>query len=288
MPIVGTAGHVDHGKSTIVRALTGTDPDRWDEEKERGLTIDLGFAWTDLDGLDVGFVDVPGHERFIKNMLAGVGALDCALFVVAADSGWMPQSEEHASVLDLLGVEQGVIALSRIDLVDEETIELATLEVIEEVEGTVLEGWPIVPVSGVTGAGLEALGGAISSVLSGSSEAEPAPFRMWVDRSFTVAGSGQVVTGTVMSGTARLEGHVEVLPGGHTMRVRGLHHHGVSVAAVSRGDRAAVNGVGGPGDLERGSLLASPGTVTATRRLTAMLRPARHLSLIHISEPTRQ
>ncbi len=280
MPIVGTAGHVDHGKSTIVRALTGTDPDRWAEEKERGLTIDLGFAWTDLDGIDVGFVDVPGHERFIKNMLAGVGAVDCSLFVVAADAGWMPQSEEHASVLDLLGIEHGVIALTRIDLVDEETVELATLEVIEEVEGTVLEGWPIVPISGVTGTGLEALRAAISSVLREATAAERGPFRMWVDRSFTVTGSGQVVTGTVMSGTARLEDHLEVLPGGQTMRVRGLHHHGESVTAVNRGDRAAVNGVGGPGDLERGSLLASPGTVSTTRRLIATLRPTRHFESI--------
>ena len=124
MPIVGTAGHVDHGKSTLVQALTGIDPDRWQEEKDRGLTIDLGFAWADIDGRDVGFVDVPGHERFVKNMLAGVGGIDCALFVVAADSGWMPQSEEHAAVLDLLGIAGGVIALSRVDLVDRDQLVL--------------------------------------------------------------------------------------------------------------------------------------------------------------------
>ena len=132
MPIVGTAGHVDHGKSTLVHALTGRDPDRWAEEKERGLTIDLGFAWMDIDGSDVGFVDVPGHERFIKNMLAGVGAIDCALLVVAADSGWMPQTEEHASVLDLLDTPIGIVALTRVDLVDEDTVELATLEIMDE------------------------------------------------------------------------------------------------------------------------------------------------------------
>ena len=165
MPIVGTAGHVDHGKSALVRALTGTDPDRWAEEKQRGLTIDLGFAWTRLGAHDVGFVDVPGHERFVKNMLAGVGALDCAILVVAADSGWMPQTEEHASVLDLLDVRRGVIAVTRIDLVDEDTRDLAVLEIIDEVAATTLDGWPIIPVSSRTGEGLDVLGREIASAL---------------------------------------------------------------------------------------------------------------------------
>ena len=170
MPIVGTAGHVDHGKSTLVQALTGTDPDRWAEEKERGLTIDLGFAWTDIAGHDVGFVDVPGHERFIKNMLAGVGAVDCALLVVAADSGWMPQTEEHAAVLDLLEADSGVIAITRCDLVDADTVELATLEVMDEVKGTRLETWPVVPVSAITGEGLDDLKAEIASVLDATSQ----------------------------------------------------------------------------------------------------------------------
>ena len=152
MPIVGTAGHVDHGKSTLVEALTGRDPDRWAAEKERGLTIDLGFAWADLgDGQVVGFVDVPGHERFVKNMLAGVGGFDIALFVVAADEGWMPQSEEHLAVLDLLNVRHGVFALTRIDLAEPDFIDLARADVESHVSGTVAESWPIVEVSGVTG-----------------------------------------------------------------------------------------------------------------------------------------
>ena len=156
MPIIGTAGHVDHGKSTLVQALTGRDPDRWAEEKERGLTIDLGFAWTRLGDEVVGFVDVPGHERFIKNMLAGVGGLDVALFVVAADEGWMPQSEEHLAVLDLLDVRHGVIALTRVDLADSELIELSMIDIAEHVEGTVAESWPVVEVSAVAGTGIEA------------------------------------------------------------------------------------------------------------------------------------
>ncbi len=157
MPIIATAGHVDHGKSTLIEALTGRDPDRWAEEKERGLTIDLGFAWRQLGGLDVGFVDVPGHERFIKNMLAGVGALDVALFVVAADEGWMPQSEEHLAILDLLETRHGVVAITRIDLTDNDQADLAELEILEAVEGTALDSWPIVRVSAITGHGMDDL-----------------------------------------------------------------------------------------------------------------------------------
>ena len=166
MPIIGTAGHVDHGKSTLVQALTGRDPDRWTEEKERGLTIDLGFAWTVLGEETVGFVDVPGHERFIKNMLAGVGGLDVALFVVAADEGWMPQSEEHLAVLDLLGVAHGIIALTRIDLADSDLIELSTLDVEEHVASTVAEAWPVIEVSAVTGQGIDDLVGALGAALA--------------------------------------------------------------------------------------------------------------------------
>ena len=183
MPIVGTAGHVDHGKSSLVKALTGSDPDRLAEEKERGLTIDLGFAWATIGDHDVGFIDVPGHEKFVKNMLAGVGALDCALLVVAADSGWMPQTEEHVAVLDLLEVDRGVIALSRTDLVDGDTIELAQLEILEEVSGTSLEGWPIVAVSSVSGAGIDTLTAAIRAVLDDGGTPAPDTFRMWVTES---------------------------------------------------------------------------------------------------------
>ncbi len=280
MPIVGTAGHVDHGKSTLVRALTGIDPDRWAEEKERGLTIDLGFAWTDLGGHDVGFVDVPGHERFIKNMLAGVGALDCALFVVAADSGWMPQSEEHAAVLDLLGVERGVIALSRTDLVDDDTVELATLEVLEEVEGTSLAGWPIVPVSPITGSGLDELRTAIVDVLDSAPPPPARRFRMWVDRAFRPSGAGLVVTGTVLEGTVVEGDRILVLPAGEAATVRSIQHHGAATTHGVAGSRTAINLSGAPDDTERGDLLAGSEEVAVTTRLLARLRPARSFEAI--------
>jgi selenocysteine-specific elongation factor len=275
MPIVGTAGHVDHGKSTLVRALTGIDPDRWAEEKERGLTIDLGFAWTDLDGRDVGFVDVPGHERFIKNMLAGVGAIDCALFVVAADSGWMPQSEEHATVLDLLGIDRGVVALSRIDLVDDETRELAMLEVLEEVEGTSLEGWPVVGVSPVTGEGLDELRDAISDVLAAAPQRQGRGFRMWVDRAFRPSGAGLVVTGTVLEGSVAGGDQVIVLPQGVTATVRGVQHHGHSVDVSGAGSRTAVNLTGAPDATDRGTLLTGADVIEVTDRMLVGLRAAR-------------
>lgn len=276
MPIVGTAGHVDHGKSTLVEALTGRDPDRWDEEKRRGLTIDLGFAFAEIDGIEFGFVDVPGHERFIKNMLAGVVGVDCALLVVAADSGWMPQTEEHVRVLDLIGADRGVIALTRTDLVDEDTIELAQLEIIEEVAGTSLAHWPIVPVSAVTGAGLDELRSVLATVGHAVDHDESAPFRLWVDRSFVIHGSGTVVTGTVQRGSLRLDDTVEVQPIGTVARVRGLHRHDRAVDSLGPGQRAAIN-LGGVelAEVERGSLLASPGTSMSTRHLLVSAEPTR-------------
>ena len=275
MPIIATAGHVDHGKSTLVQALTGTDPDRWAEEKERGLTIDLGFAWTTINGMSVGFVDVPGHERFIKNMLAGVGAVDCALLVVAADSGWMPQTEEHAAVLNLLDTPRGVIALTRADLVDAETIELATLEIIEEVEGTVMHDWPIVTVSSVTGDGIEDLRDHIANQVGARSEFD-GPVRMWIDRSFSIRGAGLVVTGSLARGSIRIGDEVQVLPSGSLFRVRGLHRHEESVERVEAGERAAVNLVTqGTPAIGRGHLVATPSSVGTTERFTVTMRPAR-------------
>ncbi|NND01305.1 MAG: GTP-binding protein, partial [Acidimicrobiia bacterium] len=194
MPIVATAGHVDHGKSTLVQALTGRDPDRWTEEKERGLTIDLGFAWTELGEHSVGFVDVPGHERFIKNMLAGVGGLDVALLVVAADEGWMPQTEEHLVVLDLLDVRNAVVALTRVDLADADMAELAALEIEEHLAATSLAGSRIVPVSAVAGTGMEELRSALGAALNDSGQPHDVGRpRLWVDRSFTISGAGTVV-----------------------------------------------------------------------------------------------
>jgi selenocysteine-specific elongation factor len=276
MPIVGTAGHVDHGKSTLVEALTGRDPDRWAEEKQRGLTIDLGFAWTEIDGIDIGFVDVPGHERFIKNMLAGVGAVDCALLVVAADSGWMPQTEEHAAVIDLLDIRDGVIALTRIDLVDADTVELAILEIMEETEGTVLEGWPIAPVSPISGEGMDNLSAHLAEAIAASEPRPEALFRMWVDRSFTLSGAGVIVTGTVTHGALSTGEQIEILPGGERDIVRGLHHHDEPTGRVQPGSRTAVNLQSTRlGSVGRGDFICSPGSIGVTNRIVAELRPAR-------------
>jgi selenocysteine-specific elongation factor len=281
VPIVGTAGHVDHGKSTLVQALTGRDPDRWAEEKERGLTIDLGFAWTEINGIDIGFVDVPGHERFIKNMLAGVGAIDCAMLVVAADSGWMPQTEEHATVLDLLDTTVGVIALSRIDLVDADTVELATLEIMEEALGTVLEGWPIVPVSPITGEGMDALRDQLSAAVTRDKLPVDLPLKMWVDRSFTVSGAGVVVTGTIAQGEASVGDEVEILPEGGRDKIRGLHHHDEPVTHAQYGSRTAVNLQNGQvGKTGRGSLVCRPGSIRVSDQLIALTTPARSLDEI--------
>ena len=262
MPIIATAGHVDHGKSTLVEALTGRDPDRWAEEKERGLTIDLGFAWSELaTGAMVGFVDVPGHERFMKNMLAGVGAIDVALFVVAADEGWMPQSEEHLSVLDLLGVRHGVIALTRTDLVDADTVEIAELEVGDQVQGTSLAEWPIVPVSPVTGFGLDAVRSALVSQLeSAGPPTNVGRPRMWVDRSFVIAGAGVVVTGTLTNGPLRRGDKLTLFPGNRPVRVRGLQSHEAEVDTAEPGTRTAINLSGVDRDLvARGALLTGAG-----------------------------
>lgn len=281
MPIVGTAGHVDHGKSTLVQALTGRDPDRWDEEKRRGLTIDLGFASATIDGIEFGFVDVPGHERFIKNMLAGVVGVDCALLVVAADSGWMPQTEEHVRVLDLIGADRGIIVLTRIDLVDQDTIELAELEIAEEVAGTSLSDWPVVPASAVTGQGLDDVRSVLAEVGRSTHADATLPFRLWVDRAFAIHGSGTVVTGTVQRGSLAVDDTVEIQPSGITARIRGLHRHDQPVEAVSAGQRAAINLSGVELDsVERGALLATPGTSMATQRLLVDARPTRGFTKI--------
>src|SRR5690606_34138889 len=221
MHVIGTAGHIDHGKSTLIRALTGIDPDRRKEEEERGMTIDLGFAYLKLpSGREVGVVDVPGHQRFIKNMLAGVGGVDLALFVVAATEGWMPQSQEHLEILDLLGISRGVIALTKADLVDEEWLDLVEEEVREKVRGTVLEGAPVVRVAVPTGQGLDELKAAIDAAIAGAPEPpDLGRPRLWIDRVFTIKGTGTVVTGTLQGGTVRLEAELEVIPTGDVVRV---------------------------------------------------------------------
>ncbi len=263
MHVVSTAGHVDHGKSTLVLALTGMDPDRFAEEKERGLTIDLGFAWTALpSGRQLAFVDVPGHVRFIRNMLAGVGAVDACMFVVAATEGWKPQSEEHLRILQLLGVDHGLIALTKVGLVDQEWAELAGLEVEDQVAGTFLEGARIVPVDATAGIGLHDLRGALDSLLAGTPTAvdRDRP-RLWIDRSFAAKGSGTVVTGTLAGGTLRVGDDLVVMDGqvANPVRVRALQSHQHPHAEVGPGHRLAVNLTGvNHGDVRRGHALVRP------------------------------
>jgi selenocysteine-specific elongation factor len=273
--VIGTAGHVDHGKSTLVKALTGIDPDRLKEEQERQMTIDLGFAWLTLpSGEPVGVVDVPGHQDFIKNMLAGVGGIDAALFIIAADESVMPQTREHLAILDLLKIPAGVIALTKIDLAESaEWLELVQAEVMEVMEGTILERAPIVPVSAVTGQGLDALRQALDEVLSKvpprSDRGRP---RLPIDRVFTVAGFGTVVTGTLSEGTLRAGQEVEILPGGLRARIRGLQTHKHKIEAALPGSRVAINLVGvSTDDLERGDVVTTPGWLVPTQLVDARL-----------------
>lgn len=279
MPVVGTAGHVDHGKSTLVKALTGHEPDRWAEEQERGLTIDLGFAWTDLgDGLEVSFVDVPGHDRFIKNMLAGVEAIDVALFVVAADEGWMPQSEEHLAVLDLLGVELGVVALTKIDRVDDDLIELATLEVEEHLAGSSLAGASIIPVSAADRLGLEELIAALRDSLARVRRNDNGRPRMWIDRTFSIAGAGTVVTGTLLDSGLAVGDDLKIFPEGDPVRIRTLQSHEQELETVEPHRRVAVNLSGvGRTDITRGDMLGRSGDWLTTSRFVGTIRPARYV-----------
>lgn len=275
MTVVGTAGHVDHGKSTLLQKLTGRDPDRWDEEKRRGLTIDLGFTWTELpSGREVSFVDVPGHERFIKNMLAGVEAVDIALFVVAADEGWKPQTEEHLAVLDLLEVDRAVIALTKTDRVDSDMVDLVAAEIFERVAGTTLEGSTIVPVSAVDGTGLDRLRTEIDSLI------QPPPVtsdaRLWVDRRFTVSGAGTVVTGTLLGGPLTVGDELNVEPVGGTVRIRGIQSHERQLETVDPRRRVALNVVGSDHGIERG-VMVGKGTWSPTSRFAATFRWARYV-----------
>jgi selenocysteine-specific elongation factor len=272
--IVGTAGHIDHGKSALVLALTGTDPDRLKEEKERGITIDLGFAHADLgDGVTASFIDVPGHERFVRNMLAGAHGLDAVLLVVAADESVMPQTREHFHICRLLGIGRGLVALTKCDVADEESQALARLEVRELVAGSFLEGREVLAVSARTGAGLPALRAALKEIAGQvGARAEGGLLRLPVDRAFTLRGFGTVVTGTVVAGAVAVGDEVEILPAGHRARVRGLHVHGEPAERVAAGSRAAANlaGVETKG-VGRGSVLASPGQLRATSLLDAEL-----------------
>ena len=240
--ILGTAGHIDHGKTTLVRALTGVDTDRLPEEKRRGITIELGFAPLVLEGVGtLGVVDVPGHEAFVRTMLAGATGVDLALLVVAADEGVMPQTREHLAILSLLGIRGGVVALTKTDLVDDDWLALVSEDVRATLAGSALAQAPVLPVSAQTGAGL----GELRAALAAAARTLPARdaadlFRMPVDRAFTVKGTGTVVTGTVWSGSLDRDAVVRILPGGRTARVRGLQQHGGAVDRVLPGSRAAV------------------------------------------------
>ncbi len=291
MFVIGTAGHVDHGKSALVHALTGINPDRLPEERVREMTIDLGFAWLTLpSGREVSIVDVPGHEDFIKNMLAGIGGIDLALLVVAADESVMPQTREHLAILDLLRIARGVVALTKIDLVaDPEWLALVKEEVREELQGTVLQGSAVVPVSAVTGAGLQALLAEVDRVLD---HAEPRRDlgrpRLAIDRVFTISGFGTVVTGTLIDGHLAVGDEVQIVPGGVRARIRGLQTHKVSVRVAQPGVRVAVNLSGVPtGALERGQVLTRPGELVPTTLIDARLvllpgapKPLKHNAVV--------
>lgn len=279
MPVIGTAGHVDHGKSTLIAALTGIDPDRWEEERRRGLTIDLGFAWMRLPGgQSVSFVDVPGHERFIKNMLAGIEAINAALFLVAANEGWMPQSEEHLAVLDLLEVPRGVVALTKVDLVDEELAYLVEMDVMEQMSGTVADRWPVIRVSAPNGSGIREMAEGLEKALVGHVPEDLGRPRLWIDRAFSIRGAGTVVTGTLLEGALAVGDRVEIWPGPATARIRGLESHGSGLSTVGPGWRVAVNLVGlGRHAPERGSVLTAPEQWRSTDSLLAVVRPARYV-----------
>ena len=260
MHVVATAGHVDHGKSTLLKALTGTDPDRLAEEKERGLTIDLGFASTALpSGRGVAFIDVPGHVRFLKNMLAGVGSVDACIFVVAATEGWKPQSEEHLRILSLLGIRHGLIALTKVGLADDELRELAAMEIADRVEGTFLEDAPIVEVDALEGHGIDTLQAALDELLDATPTAtDHKRPRLWIDRVFAAKGSGTVVTGTLTGGLIRVDDELDALPAGRTVRIRALQSLHAERTKVGPGNRVAVNLTGMSHDeLRRGDVLVA-------------------------------
>jgi selenocysteine-specific elongation factor len=294
--IVGTAGHIDHGKSTLVEALTGTNPDRLEEEKRRGITIDLGFAFLQLGDVRFGFVDVPGHEKFVRNMLAGVGGIDLVVLVVAADESIKPQTREHFDICRLLGIPRGIVAITKSDLVDSDVLGLVRLEIDEFVRGSFLEGAPVVPVSATTGAGLDAFKKELLSV----AETVPAKdatqhFRLPIDRAFTMKGFGTVVTGTLVSGSLQTEDEAELYPLRKRVRVRGLHSGGRAVARALAGQRTAVNLAGIERDeIQRGMVLGPPSIFEPTKRLDARItflasaRPLKNRARAHFHQGTAE
>ncbi len=275
--IVGTAGHIDHGKSALVEALTGTHPDRLEEEKRRGITIDLGFAFLEENDVRFGFVDVPGHELFVSNMLAGAGGVDLVLLVIAADESIKPQTREHFEICRLLGVKRGVVALTKSDLVDADTAGLVRLEVEEYLRGSFLENAPVVPVSAKTQAGLPQLKQALSAVAQQVAGKDPTHyFRLPIDRAFAIKGFGAVVTGTLISGSVAPGEEVELFPGVRRLRVRGVQSGGKTTERAVAGQRTAVNLAGIEHTaLRRGMALATPGKFRTTRRIDVRLELLR-------------
>ncbi len=296
--VLGTAGHIDHGKSALVLALTGTDPDRLPEEKARGVTIELGFARLELpSGRAMGVVDVPGHERFVRHMVAGATGIDVVLLVVAADDGVMPQTREHLAIIDLLGIDRGVVALTKSDLVDAEWISLVSDDVEGLLHGTSLEGAPIVAVSAKTGTGLEELVRLLDEVAGASAPRQASlPMRLPVDRVFTISGAGTVVTGTLWSGTVAKDDQVELLPSRKRARVRSVQVHSKSVSVATAGQRVALNLSGVDRDeIDRGDVAAAPGTLSVTDRFDARFtylgwegRPFESGTRVHIHHGTRE
>jgi selenocysteine-specific elongation factor len=297
--IVGTAGHIDHGKSALVRALTGTDPDRWEEEKRRGITIDLGFASLDLasagaEPIRLGFVDVPGHERFVRNMLAGIGGIDIVLLIISAEEGIKPQTREHFDICRLLSIPRGITVLTKSDLVDSETLDVVRMEVTEFVRGSFLEGAPVVPVSALTGAGLDRLRAELARVATDvPAKSTAMPFRLPIDRVFTMKGFGTVVTGTLISGSIAREQEVEVLPERLRTRIRGVQVHGSSADLASAGQRTALNLSGlSTEELHRGQMLTLPDTLRATSTIDAWLtllpdaKPLKQRAPVHVHSYT--
>lgn len=295
--ILGTAGHIDHGKTTLVRALTGIDTDRLPEEKSRGITIDIGFASLDIGEVHIGIVDVPGHERFIRNMLAGATGIDLAMLIVAADDGVMPQTREHLAILRLLNVERGVVALTKTDLVEESWVDLVEDDLRQFLRGSFLQDAPIVRVSAVRGQGIDELREAIKAECERlKARGDGELFRLAVDRSFHAPGVGTIVTGSVARGRLRAGEEVEWLPVGKPVRIRGLQTHGRDVPEVSRGERAAVNLIGvNHSDIMRGHELATPGWLAPSRLLTVHLRllddapwPLRHRARVRLHIGTQE
>lgn len=277
--IIGTAGHVDHGKTLLVKALTGIDTDRLMEEKKRGITIELGFAHLDFDnGLQAGIVDVPGHEKFIKNMLAGAGGIDLAMLVVAADEGFMPQTVEHLEILSLLGIKDGLVVITKCDMVEPDWVEMIREDIAGRVEGTFLEGKPVFQVSAYTGQGIPELRQALGELVRKVEEKSlRTPFRLPIDRVFSVDGFGTVVTGTLIEGAVNVGDPVEVMPEGLEARVRNLQVHGKDVDTAFAGQRVAVNLAGiKKAELDRGDTVAWPKSVRTTRMLDVRLRNVKN------------